>query len=308
MSPKLVAAAAALALAAVLPVAAASGATVSSQGLWPADSPYTGSTQDDDGVGPVELGVRFSTSQPVTLTGVRAYRVDEGAVTGSLWSNDGTRLATGDFPAWTGPGWYDLVLDEPVLAQPGTTYVASYFSPNASYGYTYEYFAGQSYTVGPVTALASVEGQGNGTYCYPQLTSCSFPDATFRDSNYWVSPLWTEYRFTGFFEPVSTTTWSTAKAGRAIPVKFSLGGDFGLDVLAEGRPAARYVPCPGSSVVSEVLQETSTAGMSGLQYDPASDTYTYVWKTNKAWSATCVEFDLGLDDGSSHTFKVQFTK
>jgi hypothetical protein len=31
----------------------------------------------------------------------------------------------------------------------------------------------------------------------------------------------------------------------------------------------------------------STAGNSGVQYDAASDTYTYVWKTDKGWAGTC---------------------
>lgn len=297
-----------VALVALLPVSAAAGALVEPQGLWSRDSAFSGSTMDDDGVGPVELGVRFTTERPVQVTGVRAYRVDEGPVTGSLWAEDGSRLATGEFPAWSGPGWYDLAFDSAVVAQPGDVYIASYFAPNAFYGFTYYYFTGQSYTVGPVTALASVEGSGNGTYCYPELTACAFPDQTFRDSNYWVSPLWTEYRFDGFYAPVDNDAWNEAKAGRAIPVKFSLGGDFGLDVIADGRPTARSIACPGSGVTTQLVEEASTPGSSGLSYDATSDTYSYVWKTSRSWAGRCMEFDLGLDDGSSHTFRVWFTR
>ncbi len=48
-----------------------------------------------------------------------------------------------------------------------------------------------------------------------------------------------------------------------------------------------------------------TAGSSGLSYDPATDTYTYVWKTNKAWAGPCRQLILGLNDG---TFHVAFFK
>ena len=45
------------------------------------------------------------------------------------------------------------------------------------------------------------------------------------------------YDFEGFFSPVDDPpTFNAVKAGRAIPVKFSLGGDQGLDIFAEGYP------------------------------------------------------------------------
>jgi CheY-like chemotaxis protein len=41
------------------------------------------------------------------------------------------------------------------------------------------------------------------------------------------------------------------------------------------------------------------AGGSNLTYDASSDTYTYIWKTDKAWKGTCRQFVLGLKDGST---------
>ncbi len=41
-------------------------------------------------------------------------------------------------------------------------------------------------------------------------------------------------------------------------------------------------------------------GNSGLTYDPESAQYTYLWKTDRAWSTSCRQLVVGLDDGSTH--------
>jgi hypothetical protein len=47
------------------------------------------------------------------------------------------------------------------------------------------------------------------------------------------------YLFSSFFPPVDNPpTVNMAKAGRAVPVRFSLGGDQGLDILAAGSPTS----------------------------------------------------------------------
>ena len=58
--------------------------------------------------------------------------------------------------------------------------------------------------------------------------------------------------------------------------------------------------------LEDAVEETTTAGSSGLSYDAASDTYTYLWKTSKAWAGTCRQFNVRLDDGTEHkaNFKV----
>jgi hypothetical protein len=45
-----------------------------------------------------------------------------------------------------------------------------------------------------------------------------------------------------------------------------------------------------------------------LSYDPATDTYTYVWKTNKIWAKTCRQLVLKLDDGTFYRANFNFTK
>lgn len=241
MSKFIVCLVAAMALPALL-AASATAATGGSAGagLWPAT--YQASQTDcgsfsrdannfcfiDDNGG-VELGVKFTSSKAVNVTGVRIYRIDSGAVTGSLWAADGTLLAGPvGFSGTTTHAWQDVTFGTPVAIAPGQTYVASYFAPNADYAYEYDFFTDSSYTAGPITALESVAGDSNGVYCYAGGTC--FPTNTFRDTNYWVTPLWA-YAFAGFQQPVDNGALNTAKAGNAIPVKFDLGGDQGLDRL-----------------------------------------------------------------------------
>jgi hypothetical protein len=113
------------------------------------------------------------------------------------------------------------------------------------------------------------------------------------------------YNFTGFFSPVSNLpTINQANAGRSIPVKFSLGGNQGLSILAAGSPFSQQVTC-GSSNVTD-LQETGTAGSSSLSYDAGSNQYNYVWKTESAWAGTCRVLTVKLIDGTSHTANFKF--
>jgi hypothetical protein len=52
--------------------------------------------------------------------------------------------------------------------------------------------------------------------------------------------------------------------------------------------------------------QTVTAGNSGPSYDASSNTYTYVWKTDKSMGGTCQMFTLLLVDGSDHLAYFQF--
>lgn len=86
------------------------------------------------------------------------------------------------------------------------------------------------------------------------------------------------------------------KAGSAVPLKFSLGGNRGLTIFAAGSPSSQPVTCD-TSVPYDGVEQTVTAGGSSLSYHPASDTYAYVWKTQKAWTG-CRKLTLTFADGS----------
>jgi hypothetical protein len=109
--------------------------------------------------------------------------------------------------------------------------------------------------------------------------------------------------FDGFFPPVDNPpVLNTVSAGQAIPVKFSLGGDFGLGILAAGSPSSTKVECSDTEVPDEI--ETTTTSSSGLSFGGGQ--YTYVWRTEKSWKGQCRRFTLKLIDGTTHAADFKF--
>jgi hypothetical protein len=313
------------ALAALTGTQTASAAGTNAPGLW--SSTYTAAQTDcgtfsrdtnnfcwteggdgnPAGIGD-ELGVKFTSSQSVNITGVRVYRVSPGTVTGHLWDGaGGSPLATGTFDGSDTHSWQDLMFNTPVPIQAGHTYVASYHVPDTQYAFQYNFFATSGDTIGPITALSSPDSNGNGVYCYDNdPTNCAmFPVNTYRDTNYWVTPLW-GYNWTGFFQPVDNNLVNVAKAGQSIPVKFSLGGDQGLEILA-GTPNVVNGNTTGDTSGTDAI-ETYTTSVPGLTYDATAGQYVYVWKTDKAWAGTTKTLVITLADGSVHKAAFQFTK
>ena len=112
------------------------------------------------------------------------------------------------------------------------------------------------------------------------------------------------YDGTGFFRPIDNLpVVNTVKAGSAVPVKFSLGGDQGLDILASGYPRSGTINCTASN--QDEITETVTAGQSSLTYDMSAGQYVYVWKTERTWSG-CRVLQLKLRDGRSYYATFQF--
>jgi hypothetical protein len=117
------------------------------------------------------------------------------------------------------------------------------------------------------------------------------------------------FNFSGFFRPVDNpdVALNTVKAGQSIPVKFSLSGNQGLSIFAASSPASQKVVCDAGADV-DPLEETATAGSSGLSYDASIDQYNYVWKSDKAWAGSCRKLSVTLIDGTVHTANFKFLK
>ncbi|HET9457621.1 MAG TPA: PxKF domain-containing protein, partial [Candidatus Limnocylindrales bacterium] len=114
------------------------------------------------------------------------------------------------------------------------------------------------------------------------------------------------FEFDGFQDPIDERpALNVVKAGAAIPIKFELSGDLGLGILF-GTPTTTEFDCTTGESLGAA--GTEFAGGSGLQYDPLTNTYTYVWKTEKDWAGDCRTFRVTFDDGTYWEADFHFTR
>ena len=153
--------------------------------LWDAP-PSTGSWNSGSTIRGTRYALPLFDGRPDHRTPVLQGRNNNSAHVGHLWTNTGTLLATAAFTNETASGWQTAQLSEPVAITKDTSYVVSYHT--ISYRKTEAYFASQSHTNGPLTALQSgvLTGtpapNGNGLYAYG--TSAAFPNDTYMATNY----------------------------------------------------------------------------------------------------------------------------
>ncbi len=115
------------------------------------------------------------------------------------------------------------------------------------------------------------------------------------------------YAFTGFLPPVANPPRvNVVRAGRVVPVRFTLGGKFGLNVLATGSPTVTLTSCtnPAHSPTTVVPAQ----GLLGLIYVRLTGRYIYLWKTSRAWAGSCGQLTLRFDDGSTRSADFKFTR
>ncbi|MFF9197548.1 DUF4082 domain-containing protein [Streptomyces sp. NPDC014779] len=157
--------------------------------LWGPDAVPAKAAETGDG-NSLELGTRFRSALNGKVTGVTFYKgaTNTGTHTGSLWTDDGTLLATGTFTGETASGWQKLTFATPVDITADTTYVVSYHAPNGNYAADPQYFAGAR-LIYPLSGLADGSGSPNGLYRYGATTA--FPNSSYNSTNYWVSPVFT---------------------------------------------------------------------------------------------------------------------
>jgi predicted outer membrane repeat protein len=137
----------------------------------------------------------------------------------------------------------------------------------------------------PVTVTAT-DGVGNTAQCSSTVT--------------------VDYNFSGFLSPVDNPpTVNKEKAGRTIPINFSLSGNKGLNIFAPGYPISQQIDCVSGALLGNV-EPTFTPGSSSLSYDPTTDTYTYPLKSDKAWAGTCRQSMVKLSDGTIHVLIFSF--
>jgi hypothetical protein len=142
----------------------------------------------------------------------------------------------------------------------------------------------------------------------PDRDGDGIPDAQdqFPDDPTNTPPAW---KFSGFQQPIDGgTTINTVKAGSAIPVKFGFGEDMGMNIFSGTGPKAAATVCNGAFPTDAIETTVSATSNSGLTYDSVTKQYTYVWKTDKAWSNTCMQLQIPLADGTTKTANFKFNK
>ena len=114
------------------------------------------------------------------------------------------------------------------------------------------------------------------------------------------------FDFEGFFRPVvNRPRTNFVRAGAVVPIRFSLDGWQGRDVIADGYPRSRDFEC-GSSADLDGGEPTRSVGRWRLRYKPRRDLYVYLWKTDRDWAGQCRQFILKLADGSYHRADFRF--
>ena len=111
------------------------------------------------------------------------------------------------------------------------------------------------------------------------------------------------FTFGGFFAPVANSPeLNVVKAGKIVPVRFSLGGDHGLDVVEDSWPRTPALACDANATQHQVTELVT--GLAGaLTFDPVTEQYTYLFKAKPAWSGTCRELKIRFTDGQTRSLR-----
>ncbi|MCY1019592.1 DUF4082 domain-containing protein [Pyxidicoccus sp. MSG2] len=153
----------------------------------PSDTPLGNSSETS----PIELGMRFEVDTPGWVSGVRFYKAvaNTGTHTGTLWTDNGTVLATGEFTGETDSGWQQMTFGQAIQVMPGQVYVVSYHTTTGHYSYAYGAFA-SGITSGPLHALANTPTSPNGVFVYSN--GGTFPTDTWNGGNYYVDVVYSD--------------------------------------------------------------------------------------------------------------------
>jgi hypothetical protein len=228
---------------------------------------------------------------------------------GATLGTDAISAAAGALSGSATNTWTAAVLDHITVSPSSATMAAG-----SSQAFTVQAFDTLSSSLGDVTGSTSFtispDGSCTGASCTPTLAGPHTVTATYSGKTSSATLTVTSaggggYTFTGFYAPVDNLpVLNVMKGGASVPLKFSLGGNQGLDVIAAGYPISQPVAC-ASNAPQDQVEETIARG-SGLSYDAASDQYVYVWATQKSWANSCRQLTLKLKDGSLHSALFHF--
>jgi hypothetical protein len=155
------------------------------EAVYETSTPSGGQTFTND-TDAVTVGVKFSVARPMKVTAIKFYRTvaNDAGYTVRLFDNSGNLLSSGNvIEGQSGvPTWQSVSLSSPVNISADTTYVAAYYTSNGEY-----YASSNAYASAKTDGLVSTPS-GAGVYKYG-TNSSQFPDQTYGNTSYYVSPV-----------------------------------------------------------------------------------------------------------------------
>lgn len=201
----------------------------------------------------IEVGVKFTVDTPGLITGMEFMKGADDKFaehTGRLWDSSGNKLISSVFADETTSGLQKVYFRERISAKPGITYIVSFGDPQGHYAADVGGFA-KPLDKSPLHAPVNA-----GVF---STTVGSYPNQTFGNTNYWVSPIFApaavvSLSTTTTIEPPSTSTSSTTTlvpttnpSTTTTPIGFTVrdANNTGTHINLHGCPAGDVV-VPGT--------------------------------------------------------------
>jgi len=242
----------------------------------------------------LELGVKFYSSLPGFITGVRFYKASgsTGTHIGNLWTAGGQLLATANFTGETASGWQQVNFSTPVGISANTTYVASYFVPAGHYAADANYFTNVGVDSYPLHAPASgaVAG-GNGVYAY--TSTSAFPGQSYTGSNYWADVVFSAGA------AVTSTTPIAGAGGVAVTASVTVTFTKAMDPTTITTNTIQLKDPSGNVVAASVSYNSSTF--------TATLTPNAALNTDTTYTGLVVGGSSGVKDTSGNAMAANYT-
>lgn len=215
------------------------------QSLWTSSVPAQADSSDPNSV---NVGLRFHSTAPGQILGVRFYKGprNTGTHVGSLWSPAGRLLGSVTFRNETATGWQAATFAKPITITAFTDYEVSYLAPRGHYSYNNSYLRAPRQT-GDLIANQATSRVANGVYTYAGTTALpkvASPSAT----NYWVDVM---------FLPNSTPVPSPTTTPTVVPTQDSPSPS---PAVSSASPSSS--PSPSKTTASASSQPSPPSGSS----------------------------------------------
>lgn len=261
----------------------------------------------DNNGSPLEVGFKFRSSLDGYVTGVRFFKMAgmTGTHTGSLWDNQGNRLATATFSSETASGWQEVLFSSPVQITANTVYTASTFMTNGVYAFTANYFASPVVN-DPLTApahnsVAAADAFDNRGQGVTNLSGSSvYPTDNFNAANYWV-----DVSFKENINNLAPTVSSTSPADGATGVNSgaSIQATFDINMYSGSFSTSTFIVrddqnnvVPGSVSFNYAAKKATFVATNGFT---PNKTYTAILEGG---SGTTVQSLDGIPMASDYTW------